>query len=206
VLQFFKKIQFEGVYMKRMLVLGLLISCVGVSLKAMEEESNIDKLTFMLAQKGEDLSVYEAIAINRFLTFFDTAEGKERMEKSIKKQFPILVSWIGERGKLFIKILKQENPYGFLTLQSLDDDEKRITFNLSVIPDTKYMGECINCVREHFPHIRILFTYARNERLSEKQSQLGFAKDDSYVPNPELIPDPSGFHGFRIDFDQSNVE
>jgi len=191
--------------MKRMLML-LLISSVGVSLKAMEEESKIDKLTFILAQKGEDLSVYENIAIKRFLTFFDTAEGKERMETSIKRQFPILVRWIGQKGKLFIKILKQENPYGFLTLQALDDEGKRITFNLSVIPDTKYMSECIDCVRENFPRIRILFTYARNEHLSEKQAQLGFAKDDSYVPNPELIPDPAGFHGFRIDFDQSNVE
>jgi hypothetical protein len=192
--------------MKIIIVFGLLVSLVGVSINAMEEESKIDKLTFLLAQKGEDLSVYEAIAINRFLTFFDTVEGKERMKESIKKQFPILVSWIGEKGKLFIKILKQENPYGFLTLQSLDDEEKRITFNLSVIPDTKYMGECINCVREHFPHIRILFTYARNERLTEKQAQLGFAKDDSYVPNSELIPDPIGFHGFRIDLDGSSNE
>lgn len=187
-----------------MLVLGLLTSLVGVSLNAMEEASKVDKLTFILAQKGEDLSIYEAIAINRFLAYFSTVDGKERMEKSIKRQFPILVSWIGEKGKLFIKVKKQENPYGFLTLQSLDEEETRITFNLSVIQESKYMHQYIDFIREQFPQIRSLFTYARNQRIQEYQSKLGFVEDDSYVPNPELIPDPTDFNGFRKDFDKSS--
>lgn len=195
----------KGIHMHKLITSTLLLtSLLCISLFAMEYESKIGKLTFTLAQKDEDLSVYEAIAINRFLPYFKTPDEKERIEKSLKRQFPILVSWIGQKGRLFIKVEKQLMPYGFLTLQALNNDETKITFNLSIIPDLEDMGEYIDCVKERFPHIKSLYTYARNQSLADYQKKLGFIKDDSYVPNKELIPDPAGFFGFRKDFNQSS--
>lgn len=185
--------------MNKIKLIGMVLGWVTFLLNGMEEQS-INKLTFTLAQEGEDLSIYEKIVIDAFMKHFKTDEEKETITKSLQRQFKLLVSWIGQKDKRFIKIHKQDEPYGFLTLQSLSDDDTRITFNLSVVKDPKVMDQYIACVREQFPRIRTLYTYGRNQSLQDHQRALGFVIDESYVPNKELIPDPTGFKGFRIDF------
>jgi hypothetical protein len=91
--------------MKRLAIVGLLISFATL-IHAMEGEKKEKLLTFIKAQKGEDLSTYQAILLKVYPTFVDS-DNKQKINESILNRFTILSNWIGQKNKLFVKIEDQ---------------------------------------------------------------------------------------------------
>ena len=83
------------------------------------------KLKFVAAKKGENLSTYKEILDKVYLK--NAEPGYETyIQETIAKTYPILISWIGNKGNRFMKILDGEQPIGFLTVAALDEDETNI--------------------------------------------------------------------------------
>jgi len=97
--------------MKRKIILfiGLLAGCGSLRLSAMEDPST---LSFVPAEKDEDLSEYESILKETYQGH--GGEGSENyILTSLCRTFPIVAGWIGNKGNRFIKILDGEKPVGF---------------------------------------------------------------------------------------------
>ena len=117
-------------------------------------------------------------------------------------RFATLTNWIGQKGKLFVKVHDGQKPVGFLTLESLDEQNTRIAIHHSpFLPEYlakahQFLGEQ---VKAQFPQAKTIYSSASGKapKLQELVKSLGFEQDDSYKPNSELVPDSNGFVGYK---------
>lgn len=183
--------------MKKVVMSGLFITMAFSTLNAMEETKKSALLTFTVAKKDEDLSIYKEILLNVYPEYAT----KEPMKESLSRSFAILTSWIGQKGKLFIKAQDGQTPVGYLTLESLNEEGTHIAFHQSpLLPQyLNRIPEYFGHVKKEFPHAQTVYTACSDKysKMQELIKKLGFVEDTSYVPNKELIPNPVGFVGYR---------
>lgn len=193
----------KGAKMKKIVAIVLLISCTHLYLAAMEEQKNA--LTFIKAQKDEDLSAYKEILLKVYPEYATDPVRKEALKDSLSKSFAVLTSWIGKKGNLFIKVLDYSNdnqrPVGFLTLEALNKDETHIAFHQSpLLPEyLDRIQQYFECAKKEFPHAKMVYTAASDKvtKMQDLIKKLGFVEDASYLPNKELVPNPAGFVGYK---------
>ena len=182
-----------------MLSIGLLIGCLNVMLYCMDEKQPI----FVLAKQGEDLSAYKEILTDAYLRHTNPGE-EECTRTSIERRFPLLTSWIGQEGKRFIKILDNEEPVGFLTLEGLDDPTRIAVHASPILPE--YAGWyplCFDRIKQEFPKAKTVSTTCppKLAKLLEIIKKLGFEQDDSYTCNEELAAGRQDLVGYTKKLD-----
>lgn len=185
--------------MKKMLILGLLVSCF--QLVAMEETGKAKLLTFVKAQKGEDLTAYQEILLDVYPEYANNREIKAYLQEALKRQFAILAGWAGQKGKCFIKAHDGQTPVGFLTLEALNEDETEIAFHQSPLL-TDYLDKApqyLDQVKNEFPRAKVIFTSCSDKvtRMQKFIKSLGFHEDPNYLPSKEIVPNPMGFQGYK---------
>lgn len=184
--------------MKKVMLFGLLISSIMLQLNAMEKKA---ALTFSVAQKGEDLSAYKAILLKVYAEYATNPALKEPLKESLAKPFAVLQSWIGQKGKRFMKAHDGQTPVGFLTLEALNEDETHIAFHQSpLLPEyLDNIPQYFACVKKEFPHAKVVYTACSNRvtKMQELVKKLGFVEDATYLPSKELVPNSAGFVGYK---------
>lgn len=185
--------------MKRLILLSLAVSWP-FALSAMEAKKN-KLLTFKTAQKGDYLGKYKEILLEVYPTFATDKSMAGPIKVSLFARFEVLTGWIGQKGKLFVTIQDEGKPVGFMSLEALNEENTRIAIHHSpILPE--YQAEFrqhFDYVKKVFPHAKEIFTSASNRAagLQALVEKMGFNKDPYYVPNKELVPDATGFTGYR---------
>jgi len=182
-----------------MLSLGLLIGCLSGMLHCMDEK----KPTFVPAKQGEDLSAYKKIFNDAYLRHANQGE-EEHVRTSIDRSFLILTSWIGQEGKRFIKILDNEEPVGFLTLEALDDPTRIAVHASPILPEYAcWYSLCFERMKQEFSKAKTVSTSCspRLAKLLEIIKKLGFEQDDSYTYNEELAAGRQDLVGYTKKLD-----
>lgn len=189
--------------MKRFAV-GMLLVMTCLSMKAMEEENGIEHGTivelykFTAVKKGEDVSALEDLALRAFPALGKDDEHKARIAESVKKQFATLVSWLGTRGKELIRAENSKNELvGFVALEAVDEGGSRIIVNMSPLDGGRHhLTQLTHCLRQFFPQAVAVYSYGRSNAAWMKER--GWEPVEGFVPNPELIPDSTGWQGFKL--------
>ncbi len=185
--------------MKKMLILSLLVSCL--HLAAMEEKGKAKLLTFVKAQKGEDLSAYQDILLKVYPKYANSEGIAEHLRESLKGPFAVLASWVGQKGKCFIKVQDGQTPVGFLTIEALDEEGTQVAFHQSpLLPEhLDKVGQYFAYTKQEFPHAKEVYAACSDKvnKMKEFVKALGFVEDANYLPTKELIPNPAGFQGYK---------
>lgn len=183
--------------MKRIIVLALLCSASIVT--AMDKKEA--QLTFTRAQKGEDLTAYKAVLLQVYPAFA-TPETKDIITKTLDSRFAVILGWLGNERHRFVKIQDKEQPVGFLTLEALDQFETKIAIHHSPLLPAyleKIKSFLEQQIKTEFPNAKMLYSSASGKapKLQELVKSLGFEQDDTYKPSSELVPDSTGFVGYK---------
>lgn len=181
--------------MKKVIFSALLIAFA--PLNAMEEKA----LTFTRAQHGDDLSAYKEILLKVYPEYAANSAIKEYIKEVLPRSLAVLTTWIGQKGKLFIKAQDNETPVGFITLESLNEEATHIAFHQSpLLPEhLDKISQYFDQVKKEFPHAKVVYTACSDKvpKMQELVKRLGFIEDSNYLPTKELVPNPVGFQGYR---------
>jgi len=195
---------FKGEYMKKH-ALGLLFFALSfASLNAMDTEEKTSGLTFVAAQKEENLDQYGEILLREYLKFAESEQQKEFIHTRIKEIFPYLKSYIDNK-ECIIKVLHDNNPIGFISLGQLNDEATEIVLYVSPIPDEYKQEVCSkqlrDRVKDQYPNTQKLYTACPSHltKLADFIKATGFQEDSSYKVTQELLP-PEGIVGYSLDF------
>lgn len=162
------------------------------------------QLQFSAAQQGENLDEYKEILLKVYPEFATDHTMKLAIKALLVSRFAIILKWIGNEQHKFVKITDGQKPVGFLTLEALDKEKTKIAIHHSpLLPP--YLAKAheflAEQVKAQFPNAKAMYSSASGKapKLQELVKSLGFKQDDSYKPNPELVPDSNAFVGFRKD-------
>lgn len=162
------------------------------------------QLQFSAAQKGENLEAYKEILLKVYPEFATDHTMKMAIKVLLASRFAIILNWVGREQHKFVKITDGQQPVGFLTLEALDKEKTKIAIHHSPLLPA-YLAKAkeflAEQVKAQFPNAKTMYSSASGKapKLQELVKSLGFQQDDSYKPNPELVPDSAGFVGFRKD-------
>lgn len=160
------------------------------------------QLQFNAAQKGENLDEYKEILLKVYPEFATDHTMKLAIKALLVSRFAIILKWVGTEQHKFVKITDGQKPVGFLTLEALDKEKTRIAIHHSPLLPA-YLAKAkeflAEQVKAQFPNAKTIYSSASGKapKLQELVKNLGLEQDDSYKPNSELVPDSTGFVGYK---------
>lgn len=176
---------------KIILSLALLLAGMSAPIMAMDDENSV-KLSFVAASPDEDLTPYMAI-LQGVYQKEHAGNDKDRQEylaQIVQGTHPVLLKWVGQDGKRFIKILDGQKPVGAMTLRVLDEEQTQIAMHQSaLLPEYKtHYGQFFDSVKEEFPKAEKVYTTCSPKvpALIALIKHYGFKEDNAYMGSQEL--------------------